>query len=100
MSPAAGCTVIAHLRPKPDAEDRLLAIRGQLIEEFRDGFDGFVSATLSRVDGSDEWRDVVVFTDRAAADAAHVETPAYQEWSSLVELVSYETLEHLAHHEA
>jgi hypothetical protein len=32
------------------------------------------------VGGSDEWRDVVVFTERAAADAAHVETSRYKEF--------------------
>jgi quinol monooxygenase YgiN len=100
LSATGACTVIAHVRPKPDAEEKLLAIREQMIQEFREGFAGFVSATLARVDGSDEWRDIVVFTDRASADAAHVETPAYKQWAAHVDLVSYEILDHITEHDA
>lgn len=99
MSETTGCTVIAYLRPKPGADARLLAIREQLMKEFRSEYTGFVSACLSKVEGVDEWRDIVVFADRAAVDASP-ETPAYAEWSSLVDLLRYEILEHLTQHEA
>lgn len=94
-------TVVARLRPKPHAEQRLLAIRDQFMDEIRKEVPGFVSATLYRVDGTDEWRDVFVFADAtAAAGIETAEIPTYSEWASLVDVVSDEILEHIAHHHA
>lgn len=96
MPTTDGYTVVAYLRPKPGSAEKLLAIRDRLIDEFRRDLDGFVSATLYRVDGSDEWRDVVVFSDRAAIDNP-AQGPAYKEWDSMVDLLEYEILERIAH---
>jgi quinol monooxygenase YgiN len=99
VSVSGSFAVVARIRPKPDAEERLLTVRDQMVGDFKVGVEGFVSASLYRIAESDEWLDVFVFTDRAAADAAHVNTPGYREWDSLVDLVGYEYAEPLTHHE-
>lgn len=97
MSEQDNCTVIAYIRPKEGAENRLLSLRAQMMDEFRTTYKGFVSGSLYRVDGSDEWRDVVVFTDRTGIDTSS-ESAAYKEWASLVDLIKYEILEPISGH--
>lgn len=91
MSEQGQCTVIAYIRPKPGAEERLLTLRGPMMDEFHTNHEGFVSASLLRVDGTDEWRDIVVFED-ASGLVPSSEGPAYKEWSTLVDLIKYEIL--------
>jgi hypothetical protein len=57
-----------------------------------------VSATLLTVEGGDEWRDIVVVTDRAAAEAGF-ESEAYNEWSTLVDLTGHDICEQVSRFE-
>lgn len=88
--------VTAYLRPKPGASERLLALRPELERDFATQLPGFVSATLLAVDGTEDWRDIVVLSNPAGAEAG-VASEAYREWSTLVDLTGHDVCERLSY---
>ncbi|VVN46089.1 hypothetical protein PS673_05760 [Pseudomonas fluorescens] len=84
--------VVARIKPKEGAKEKLLALRERLVEEFKQTYPQFVSASLYGVEENDEWRDVVVFSEMPPLDPP-TNAPVYEEWSALVDGTGFELLE-------
>ena len=81
---------VVVIRPKPGAETELLAIRVQLLEEYRAAFGDRFDAVLSE-ETPGRWVDVWSWVSRADAEHAlsHRELiPSFSRWEELVELES------------
>ncbi|UGS37318.1 hypothetical protein [Capillimicrobium parvum] len=93
---------IVRVRPKDAAaEARLLEIRDDLVQSYRDNFPAFVSCRLLRPEEGGTWVDLWLWTSKAAAEEALADTsrtPLFEEWGSLVELVQFEWAAVLADH--
>jgi quinol monooxygenase YgiN len=102
--PAAGqCAEIVRVRPKPGAEARLLEIRDDLVQSYRDQAGGFIEATLLRPEEGGTWVDLWFWTDKASAEAALADAesyPLFGEWGSLVEIEQFEWAEVATDHAA
>lgn len=86
---------IVRIRPKDAAaEDRLLEIRDEMVQSYRDAFpDAFLSARLLRPEEGGTWVDLWYWRSKEAAEEALANpdrTPLFMEWGELVELVQFE----------
>lgn len=101
MPQAGQCAEIVRVRPKPGAEQRLLELRDELVQSYRDTSPAFVHATLLRPEEGGTWVDVWIWTDKAGAEAALARpTAPFQEWGELVEMVQFEWADVLGDHAA
>lgn len=78
---------LARFRVVAGAEDALLAERAGVVEAMRNRFPGLLAAYLVREDDGG-WLDVVLWTDREAAEsaAAHImEVREFAHWARLME---------------
>lgn len=86
---------IVRIRPKDAAaEARLLEIRDDLVQSYRDTFpDAFVSCRLLQPEEGGTWVDLWYWRSKESAEHALANThltPLFEEWGSLVEMVSFE----------
>ncbi|WP_020180418.1 hypothetical protein [Methylopila sp. M107] len=80
---------IVHLKPKPGAKARLLEIRPQLLAEYRVRYPDVKALLTEAEDGTlfDIWTwEAKALADEALADTSYF--PAFQEWETLVDLIS------------
>ncbi len=93
---------IVRIRPKNAAcEQRALEIRDEMVQSYRDQFAGFVSCRLLHTEDSGEWVDLWYWKTKGDAEEALANadrTPLFQEWTTLVDMVSFEWAEVLADH--
>jgi hypothetical protein len=93
---------IVRVRPKDAAaEARLLEIRDEMVQSYRDNWPAFVSCRLLRPEEGGTWVDLWYWTSKAGAEAALADssrTPLFEEWGSLVEMVQFEWAEVLTDH--
>jgi hypothetical protein len=85
---------IVRIRPKDAAaEARLLEIRDDLVQSYRDNWPAFVSCRLLRPEDGGTWVDLWYWTSKEEAEAALADpskTPLFEEWVTLVEPVAFE----------
>lgn len=85
---------IVRIRPKDAAaEQRLLEIRDDMVQSYRDHFPAFVSCRLLRAEEGGEWVDLWYWRSKAGAEEALAnthKTPLFEEWGTLVEMVRFE----------
>jgi len=94
------CVEVVRIRPKEGSEPRLLELRDELVQSYRDASPAFVRASLLRLEDSDVWVDLWYWTDRAGAEAGLANpTPQFVEWGGLVDLLSLEWSEVIADHD-
>ncbi|HTX07327.1 MAG TPA: hypothetical protein VME22_01885 [Solirubrobacteraceae bacterium] len=91
---------IVRIRPKPDAEPRLLEMRDDLVQFYRDNFPAFVSCRLLRPEEGGTWVDLWYWKSKADAEAALADTSnaLFQEWGTLVDVEQFEWAEVLSDH--
>ncbi len=80
---------IVHIKPKPGVSSRLSEIRPQLLAQYRRRYPG-VAAWLTRADDGTLY-DIWVWETKALAEEALSDSsyfPAFQEWETLVDLLS------------
>ena len=99
---ASLCAEIIRIRPKDaDSEARALAIRDEMVQSYRDQFPGFVSCRLMRTEESGEWVDLWYWRAKGNAEEALADTdrtPLFQEWTTLVDMISFEWAEVVTDH--
>ena len=102
MSPHSLTAEIVRIRPKDNAsEQRALEIRDDMVQSYRDQFPGFVSCRLLRTEDSNEWVDLWYWKTKGDAEEALANTdrtPLFQEWATLVDMVSFEWAEVVTDH--
>ncbi|MEZ5124283.1 MAG: antibiotic biosynthesis monooxygenase [Solirubrobacterales bacterium] len=85
---------IVRIRPKDAAaQRRLLEIRDEMVQSYRDNFPGFVSCRLLAPEEGGTWVDLWYWRSKAAAEDALAntsKTPLFEEWGTLVEMVAFE----------
>jgi Antibiotic biosynthesis monooxygenase len=92
---------IVRIRPKAGAEPRLLEIRDDLVQSYRDTFPGFVSARLLRPEEGGTWVDLWYWKGKGDAEEALADTsrtPLFEEWGTLVDVEQFEWAEVLTDH--
>jgi quinol monooxygenase YgiN len=90
---------IVRIRPKPGNEERLLAMRDELVQSYRDNWPGFVSCRLLRPEEGGTWVDLWYWKSKPDAEAALADsskTPLFDEWVQLVDMVQFEWAEILS----
>jgi hypothetical protein len=85
---------IVRIRPKDAAaETRLLEIRDDMVQSYRQHFPAFVSCRMLRPEEDGTWVDLWYWTSKEGAEHALANTqltPLFEEWGQLVEMVSFE----------
>jgi antibiotic biosynthesis monooxygenase len=95
------CAEIVRVRPKEGAVERLLEIRDEMVQSYRDNFPAFVSCRLLSPADSEEWVDLWFWKTQEDAEHALANTqltPLFEEWGTLVEMVRFEWAEVLTDH--